>query len=99
METFVGSTVRVNLDCNLDISGFATKSIRYRKPNGDTGCWTGTLDPTDSQNMYYDTDVVDLDLAGIWYVQAYVEDVGVVRHGIWDTFKVHDILGPCTAAP
>lgn len=106
METFVNDTVRITINANIDLSGYATLNIRYRKPDGTTGCWVATICPTNNEYMFYDCDIDDLDQAGDWLIQGVALDVGVKLTGTWCRFTVHDPLvefctsvAPTTAAP
>lgn len=107
MQTFVGNTPTITLQTGVDVSGYTTWLIHYRKPNGITGCWTATVCPADDECITYDSGPTDIDVAGDWTLQAYVEGAaGVNHHGLWVTFKVHDplletctTLAPTTAAP
>jgi hypothetical protein len=106
METFVNDTIRLTVNTNIDISGYATIQIRYRKPDGATGCWTATICPTDNECMYYDLTIGDLDQVGEWLIQGIALDAGAQLTGQWCSFYVHDPLvefcttvAPTTAAP
>jgi len=103
METFVNSTVRIRLFTDLDVSGYTTLLIKYRKPDRTVGCWDATLDPADNEYIYYNTVIGDLDQAGTWLLQAAAEDVGVLLHGLWAKLEVHDPITatcpPTTVAP
>ena len=101
METFVNDTIRITVDANIDLSGYATLQIRYQKPDGTTGCWDATICPTDDTMMYYDTQIGDLDQAGVWLIQGVALDVGVQLSGkIWCKINVKDrLVVYCTTAP
>lgn len=88
METFVGDTVRIVLDTDMDISGYGTMKIVYRKPNGFTGVWTASLYPGTTDSMLYEATETDLDIPGTWAVQAYIADTGFRLHGLWAEFTV-----------
>jgi hypothetical protein len=92
METFVNDTVQLTVDTNIDVSGYATLQIRYRKPNGVTGCWAATICLTDNNCIYYICGIGDLDIPGEWLIQGVVLDVGVRLTGLWIAFQVHDPL-------
>lgn len=92
METFVGDTVRIVLDTKINILGYGTMQIRYRKPNGNTGGWVSSVYPGTTGSMYYTTSLTDLDIPGTWAVQAYVEGGGTRLHGLWDEFTVFKTL-------
>jgi len=106
MDTFVNDTPRLTVDANIDISGYATLQIRYKKPDGTTGCWDATLCPTDDECMYYDPAIGDLDQEGEWLIQGVALDAGVRLTGRWCSFEVYDPLAmycttvaPTTAVP
>lgn len=99
METFVNDTPRITIDTNIDLSGYSTLLIKYKKPDGTTGCWTATICPTDNNCMYYDIALGELDQEGHWLVQGIAKDVGVQLTGRWCKFNVHEALAPtCTTA-
>jgi len=97
METYVNDTVQITLDTKIDLSGYATLQILYRKPDGTTGCWSAGLCPTDNNCMTYVCVYGDLDQDGKWLIQAMALDAGVKLTGLWIEFEVHDALAPsCT---
>lgn len=99
MDTFVGDTIRININTGIDISGYSILCIKYRKPDGTTGAWTATIDPTDSTRMYYDCDTEDIDIAGEWVIQASVEEGALQLNGRWVRFDVYGpLLEECPAA-
>lgn len=100
MDTFVNDTVRITLNTNIDLSGYATLQIRYRRPDGTTGCWPATICPTDNEQMYYDCDLDDLNQAGDWLIQGVALDAGAKLTGKWCKFKVYESLVEfCTTVP
>lgn len=88
METFVGDTVRIVLNTAMDISGYGTMKIRYRKPSGFTGSWDAILYPGTTESMFYEAGETDLDIPGIWAAQAYIAATGFRLHGLWAEFTV-----------
>lgn len=92
METFVGDVIKIRITTTIDISVFSINRIKYVKPNGDTGYWNASADPADSTVMQYTTSHDDLDVRGTWLVQPYVEEDGVILHGLWAEFKVFSPL-------
>lgn len=69
---FVGDTgTEIILDCGTDISTGTLFRIEARKPNGTKIHWTATLDGT--RKIKYAVQAGDLDTAGKWALQAYVE--------------------------
>ena len=103
MYPFVNYTIQLIVDANIDISGYATIFIKYRKPDGTVGCWTTALCAGDDNCMNYTTIIGDLDQPGEWIIQAVAEDAGVALHGTWTSFDVHKPLTatcpPLTTAP
>lgn len=74
---FKGQTITLSLDTDVDISGY-TGVILYKKPNEVTGEWAGTI--TDD-TVSYDISTTDIDVAGVWEVQAKATLSGDVRYG------------------
>ena len=109
MDTFVNDTIQLNIDTNIDISGYAILTIKYRKPDGTVDCWTAALCVGNNNCMTYTTVIGDLDVSGKWLIQAVAEDAGVALHGVWTSFEVHSplmatcppltTLAPTTLAP
>lgn len=80
MPIFLGDYgIKITLECGKNISAASTLSIKYRKPKGDTGTWTGTLEGTTA--LYYTTVDGDIDELGEWLIQAYVVLSGQKFHG------------------
>jgi hypothetical protein len=93
METFVGDIVTLSFETGVDLSN-TTLSILYRKPNGSTGSWPGTLNPSDHSIVYYITDENDLNIDGIWKLQVYASSVVIKSHGnIVDLFVREPLAG------
>lgn len=106
METFVGDTVQIVIDVGIDISAYGTKRIKFRRPDGTTGWWTAAACVGDDECMTYTTDMDDLNVAGIWRLQSYVEQGASRLHGKWDDMYVYEALfeywttaPPTTVAP
>lgn len=100
METFVGDVVKISLDTKITLTGMNVY-VKYVKPNGVKGSWTGGIDPSDDQVIVYTTGMVDLDVAGTWKLQAYASAAAppYVGHGKWVDLEVfeHGVL--TTVAP
>jgi len=99
MQTFVNDTPRITLDTGIDISGYATLQIRYRKPDGTTGCWTATECAYSNECIYYDVQLGELDQEGEWLVQGVVLDAGVRLTGRWCKIKVREPLTEFCTTP
>jgi len=54
----------------VDLSTAVSTSIRYRKPDGVTGQWAGTV--VDGA-VEYITVAGDIDQSGVWYLQAFFD--------------------------
>ena len=78
------------LDVETDISEATVIKIKYKKPNGDQGFWGA--EKKDATKIFYLTGSGDLDSAGIWDMQAYVESPGWKLHGKVDKFRVGGTL-------
>jgi hypothetical protein len=74
---YKGQTITLTLDTDVDITGF-DGFIRYRKPNGVEGEWSGTVS---NDTVSYDIQTGDIDTAGVWYVQAKATQAAEVRFG------------------
>ena len=100
METFVNDTPRITLDTGIDVYGYSTLQIRYRKPDGTTVCWDATLCAANDECLYYDVQLYELDKEGEWLVQGVALDTGVRLTGLWCKINVHDPLANfCTTVP
>ena len=74
-KVYVGDVgTRIMLDCGADISDAEVSRIYYLKPDLiSKGYWDATLAPGNVRQLYYDTEADDVDSAGRWTLQAYVE--------------------------
>lgn len=109
MDTFVNDTIKLTIDTNIDVSGYTTLTIKFRRPDGTFGCWIAALCIGDNNCITYTTITGDLNISGEWLIQAVAEDIGVALHGTWTSFDVHSplmatcppltTLAPTTAAP
>ena len=64
----IGAIIGVDLAGTVDLSVATATSIKYRKPNGEEGTWTGTVSGEIVQ--YTTTAAADVDGYGVWYLQA-----------------------------
>lgn len=64
---FKGQTITLSLDTDRDLTGWEG-FILYKKPNGVNGEWTGTI--TGNDTVSYAIAEGDIDVAGVWDVQA-----------------------------
>lgn len=63
---FKGQTITLSLDTDVSLTGY-TGVILYEKPNGVTGQWSASINV---DVVSYDITTTDIDVAGVWYVQA-----------------------------
>lgn len=74
---FKGQTITLSLDTDVDVSGY-NGVILYKKPNGVTGQWVGSVS---IDTISYDITATDIDVAGVWEVQAKATLVDDVKLG------------------
>ena len=79
---------KIILDVGTDVSTATDLRIVYKKPNGVSGYWPAQLDPEDPTKIYYIVQEGDLDVVGVWIVQAYVEMPSWKGHGTEAKFNV-----------
>jgi hypothetical protein len=72
-----GTEISISLSGTVDTSTIISSTIRYRKPSGTTGEWTGTVV---DELVQYVTQSGDIDEAGVWYIQAFF-DTGTWQDG------------------
>lgn len=74
----------------VDVSGASTKQIKLRKPSGTVLTKTAsfTTDGSDGK-IEYQTANTDLDVAGVWGIQAYVVGTGYENSTRADSFRVY----------
>lgn len=66
----VGVLISIDFFGAVDLSEATAITIRYRKPDGTEGTWTGTAETSFAQ---YTTVEGDIDQAGVWFLQAFAE--------------------------
>jgi len=74
---FKGQTIALSLDTDVDITGY-TGTILYEKPNRVTGSWSGSVS---GDTVTYTITTSDIDVAGVWKVQAKAVSGGTVKYG------------------
>lgn len=104
METFVGDTINIVLMTGIDLSDYTDLYIKFKRPDNTYGKWTAIQNSEDVTCMEYLTGVSDLNIKGIWAVQAQVLDDDIRLHGKWVNFQVLESINdttppPTTAAP
>jgi hypothetical protein len=84
-KVYVGDIgTEIILDCGSDISAATVRKIKAKKPNGSTVEWTASASGTNG--IKYATLTGDLSMAGVWYLQAYVETAA--WKGLGETFEL-----------
>ena len=73
------SLLTIELDTSYDISAATTVKILYQDPAKATGEWEGVV--SDTTKVSYTLEDGDLDTAGTWILQAYVEIGGKKGYG------------------
>lgn len=72
---YTGQDLRIRVTITgEDITGAASAEILFAKPDGTNGTWTATVEDAANGIIYYDATPADLDVAGIWALQARVVD-------------------------
>lgn len=90
-DAYVGDVgVEIVLDVVADISKATVMKIKYKKTNGERAVWNA--EKKDATKIFYVTGHGDLDDAGIWETQAYVESPGWKLHGKVDKLYIGGIL-------
>jgi len=90
-DAYVGDVgVEIVLDVGTDISKATVMIIKYKKPSGGRGFWDA--EKKDATKIFYIPGPGELDDAGIWDMQAYVESPGWKLHGKVDKFRVGGTL-------
>lgn len=72
------SVITITLDTGVDTTAATVKKILYEKPNKVKGEWTATSSTT---FLSYDVANNDIDIAGLWKFQAYLEIGGKKSYG------------------
>lgn len=76
-EIFVGAVgVRLRMHTHIPLTVAGTAYINYIKPDGTTGQWIATIEDAEAGIIYYDVILNDLDVAGVWKLNAIWDPVG-----------------------
>ena len=89
-KIYVGQTALIiRVTTGIDLSTASAVQIKYKKPDGTTGAWTGTVyNETRGIISYTIASASDLDQEGDWIAWAYVTFTGgTVAPG--NIFKFH----------
>ena len=74
---FKGQTITLSLNTSQSLTGLQGY-ILVKKPNGVTDYWEGEIDGT---NVVYDISDTDIDVAGVWEIQALATDGSEYKYG------------------
>ena len=66
----IGAVIGVDLANTVNLAAATATSIKYRKPSGDEGTWTGIVN---GEIVQYTTVSGDIDESGTWFIQATFE--------------------------
>ena len=78
--------IEIELNVATDISGATIRKIKFKRPNGTIGVWDASA--KSSTSIAYVTKGGDLNNAGIWTLQAYIEKATWKLHGNKREFRV-----------
>jgi len=81
---------KIKLNAGTDISNATVCKIKYRKPGGATGEWDAIIE--DTNYAYYVIQDGDLDVAGTWKIQLYIDLGSWKGYGSIVGFMVRDTL-------
>lgn len=76
------------LDCGVDVSTATVRKIRAKMPGGGLKEFVAAANTSDT--IRYVLLDGDFNVAGIWYVQSYVEMPGWIGRGEWVQITVKD---------
>jgi hypothetical protein len=72
------SFTEIRLDTMNDLTGATDLKILFKKPNGQEGHWVATATGTE---LIYLVQNGDLDIPGLWKIQAYFQKQGKNAYG------------------
>lgn len=91
-KTYRGAIgLKIVMATTVDVSGATLVRLKYKKPSGAAGYWGGMVE-TPTSVSYTTVSEYDLDEAGVWEIQAYVEKGGYKLHGRFDELDVEEPL-------
>lgn len=93
MATYAESFgVRINVTTEMDLTGYSTLELLVKKPNGTTVAWDLTVVSLTEGTCYYTTTDGDLDLKGVYLVQAHMITGDSEYYGDIDRFVMYQQL-------
>ena len=82
---YVGDkTVPLQIEAEVDLTGFTPLEIHYEKPDGTEVQESASAIPGDSGNSVAEIIIPELDMAGEWRAQIFV-DTGTTKEGLGQT--------------
>jgi len=69
-----GTNITITLTANANLHNPGVSEIYYKKPSGQTGVWTATVQGNHS--LVYTTSVGDVDILCVWVLQGKVVKSG-----------------------
>jgi hypothetical protein len=90
MAVFIGdfgTRIKIVGQDEMDLSGAVSSQIKFVKPSGASGAWPGTIV---NNAVTYFTNNDDLDEAGTWQIQAFVDLGSWSGHSTVQTMKVKE---------
>ena len=82
----IGAIIRYTT--TTDISAATVHKIKYRKPGGTLGEWAGATIFGLYSVQFITTLITDLDIKGVWQLQAYIEMPGWKGHSEIKELKI-----------
>lgn len=85
----------IAIDVGVDVSSATSLAIKYTKPDGTAGEWVGAAGGSGNVEIQYQTNTGDIDQAGEWLLQPYVEDITGASgwNGLGETVRL-DVYDP-----
>lgn len=82
--------IAIAVATGITLTGAATTQLKVKKPSGVTVAWAATINGTNAQQLDYTTVANDLNEAGRYFLQAFVQTGGQTLYG--ETAEI-DIYG------
>ncbi len=90
-KVYVGDVgTKITLDCTTDVSAATTLTIEVLKPDGTSISWVAGKEANNT-SISYTTKANDLDIPGVWRMQASVDSPLWVGLGETAKLRVHRV--------
>lgn len=90
-KIFVGDIgTEIILEAGEPLTDQTTLQIRYIKPTGETGTWDAEVYGVGDTQAIYVTIEGDIDEAGVWKFQLYVELTDWLGYGTISTLEIYE---------